>query len=73
MAISAEETKVETELSSWIDKDVIAQNIMDALREAEVDLTLANGQAVWLDVLYTELPGAIKHSADALVEKGEIN
>lgn len=72
MAISIEEAMTQKQVAEWIDKDVIAENILDALKEAKVSLTLDNARAVWLDILYTEMPEALRVSVEALANKGEI-
>ena len=60
------------ELAKGIDTMVIAETILDALNEEELELTAANGQRVWLDVLYTELGDAVSRSVKALADKGEL-
>jgi hypothetical protein len=73
MPRSTEEVIAEKRLSDWIDRDVIAENIMAALKDANLSLTLENGRAVWLDILYTEMPEALRVSVAALANKGEIH
>jgi hypothetical protein len=68
--MSREETQ--KQVADWIEKDVIADAILDALEEEGIEATAENAQKVWLDVLCTELPNAIERSVDALAEKGEI-
>jgi len=68
--MSREETQ--KQVAEWIDTDAIADAILDALEEEEIEVTADNAQKVWLDVLYTELPNALERSVDALAEKGEI-
>jgi len=64
------------ELAKWIDTTVIAETILDALNEAEIEngslISVANGQKVWLDLLYTELGDAVKRSIEALRNKDEL-
>jgi hypothetical protein len=60
-------------LAAWINTNVIAENILDCLQKADVQLTEFNGQAVWLDILYTELPEALARSTGALINKCEIS
>jgi transcriptional regulator of NAD metabolism len=68
--MSREETQ--KQVAEWIDRDAIADAILDALEEEGIGVTSENAQKVWLDVLYTELPNALERSVDALAEKGEI-
>jgi len=64
------------ELAKWIDTTVIAETILDALNEVEIEngslISVANGQKVWLDLLYTELGDAVKRSIEALRNKDEL-
>ena len=58
--------KVREELAEWIDSRVIAEAILDELEDQELELTVANGQRVWLDVLENGLPGAIQSTVKAI-------
>lgn len=73
MPTSIDEAITQKQLSEWIDSDVIAENILDALKKANINLTLDNGKAVWLDILYTEMPEALRVSVEALTNKSEIH
>ena len=56
---------VRDELSDWIDSDVIAEEILEDLEESGVEPTLESAKAVWLNVLETELYGAVWRSITA--------
>jgi hypothetical protein len=56
----------------WLDTGVIAETILDCLEEEDVKPTFENATKVWLDLLYTELGDAVRHSIIALSDKGEI-
>lgn len=64
--------EVQKQVAEALDTDVIAEAILDALEEEKVELTADNANKVWLDILYTELPDALRRSVSALAEKGEI-
>lgn len=49
-----------TELADWIDTNVIAEAILDELQDQDIETTVENGKKVWLSVLESELPEAIK-------------
>ena len=57
---------VQQKLADWIDSDVIAEHILDELKEQGVSLTLENAKDVWLDVLETALCDAIKAAIEAI-------
>lgn len=63
---------IQKQLADWIDANVIAENILEALEEEEVEPTFENGQKVWLDFLLTELSDGLESSVNALKGKGEI-
>ena len=54
--------KVVDELAEWIDPRVIAEAILKELESQEVEQTVPNGMKVWLDVLESGLPDAIRSS-----------
>jgi len=54
--------KVLDELAEWIDPRVIAEAILQELKSQEVEQTVPNGMRVWLDVLESQLPDAIRSS-----------
>ncbi|MDP3063885.1 MAG: hypothetical protein Q8O40_11850 [Chloroflexota bacterium] len=54
------------EVSLWLDPTVIAEAIVDGLEQVEAPMTVEQAKAVWLNVLETELPQAVKASAKAL-------
>ena len=56
---------VQRELSEWIDTAVIAEAILDELKDQGMDATVDNGKAIWLDVLENELPIALRSSVRA--------
>ena len=56
---------VQRELSEWIDTAVIAEAILDELKDQGKAATVGNGKTVWLDVLENELPIALKSSVRA--------
>jgi hypothetical protein len=53
------------ELAGWIEKDLIAEHILDELEEQGVQPTLQNAKTIWLDVLENELCEAIRSSVKA--------
>jgi len=63
---------IQEQLADWIDANVIAENILEALEEEAVEPTVENAQKVWLDFLYTELGDGLDNSVRALIGKGEI-
>ena len=56
---------IQRELSAWIDTGVIAETILDELKDQGMDATVENGKTVWLDVLENELPIALRSSVRA--------
>jgi len=54
------------QFTEWIDDDVIADAIFEALKEQSIPTTFKNATLVWLDVLQSELPDAIANSVEAL-------
>jgi len=58
--------KVLDELAEWIDPRVIAEAILQELKSQEVEQTVPNGMRVWLDVLESQLPDAIRSSIKAI-------
>ncbi len=58
--------KVLDELAEWIDPGVIAEAILQELKSQEVEQTVPNGIRVWLDVLKSQLPDAIRSSIKAI-------
>lgn len=52
-------------LADWIDSDVIAEHILDELKEQGGKPTLKYAKQVWLDVLQHELHDAIKNAITA--------
>ena len=56
---------VKDEMASWIDADVIAEHILDELKDQDVPATFENAKTVWMDVLETELCDAIRSSVKA--------
>jgi hypothetical protein len=54
------------QFTEWIDDDVIADAIFEALKEQSIPTTFKNATLVWLDVLHSELPDAIANSVEAL-------
>ena len=64
--------ELQKQVAEGLDTDVIAEAILYALEQEKVELSADNARKVWLDILYTELPDALRRSVDALAEKGEI-
>jgi|GEM_PF-2506214 len=62
--------QMENDFALWLDKYLITEIIMDKMSEYGMEVTLANAQAVWLDVL-EHLPQLVRASVQALVEKSE--
>ena len=58
-------SEIQRELSAWIDTGVIAEAILDELKDQGKAATVGNGKTVWLDVLENELPIALKSSVRA--------
>ena len=59
-------TDVKEELAGWIDTDVIAELILDRLKEQGAEPTLEYAKKVWLDVLECELNDAIENAVTAV-------
>ena len=57
------------QLTEWIDPRVIAEAILQELKSQEVEQTVPNGIKVWLDVLESGLPDAIRSSIKAIFSK----
>lgn len=57
------------QLTEWIDPRVIAEAILQELKSQEVEQTVPNGIKVWLDVLESGLPDAIRSSTKAIFSK----
>jgi len=68
----ASREEAQQQVVDWIDRDAIADAILDALEEEGIEVAAENAQKVWLNALYTEIPNALERSVDALAEKGEI-
>ena len=56
-------------LAEWIDPRAIAEAILQGLESQEVEQTVPNGMRVWLDVLESGLPDAIRSSIKAIFSK----
>ncbi len=56
---------VKHELAGWIETDVIAEHILEELKDQGVRATLENAKTIWLDVLENELCEAIRSSVKA--------
>lgn len=56
----------EEKLADWIETDVIAEYILDELKEQGVRRTLKCAKKVWLDVLEHELHDAIRNAITAV-------
>jgi len=54
------------ELADWIDADVIAELIIDELKDQGAKPTLKYAKNVWLDVLEHELHDAIRNAIIAV-------
>jgi len=54
------------ELADWIDADVIAEFIIDELKDQGAKPTLKYAKNVWLDVLEHELHDAIRNAIIAV-------
>ena len=65
--------EIRTSLAEWIERQPIAETILDNLKEAGIAPTLANGSAVWMDFLLTELGDGVDRSIEALQDKGELH
>ena len=57
---------IRQELAGWIDTDVIAEHILDELKEQGARRTLKYAKKVWLDVLEHELHDAIRNAITAV-------
>ncbi|GAI05600.1 unnamed protein product [marine sediment metagenome] len=62
---------IKQEVADWIDDDVIAEQIIETLKDEDISPTLEHCQKVWLDFQYTELPVGIRSSVQALADKGD--
>jgi hypothetical protein len=57
---------IREKLADWIDTDVIADHIIDEMKEQGSRITLKYAKNVWLDVLQCELHDAIKNAVTAI-------
>jgi len=48
---TVEQQAVIDELAKWIDTDVIASSIVEEMVDQGMEVTLANAQKVWLNIL----------------------
>jgi len=62
--------QIENELAMWVDDAVVAELIIEQMAEHDMQITLPNAKAVWLDAL-EHLPQLIRASVQALKEKGQ--
>lgn len=53
-------------LADWIDTDVIAEHIIEEMKEQGARITLKYAKKVWLDALQCELHDAIKNAITAV-------
>ena len=51
-------------LAEWIDTDVIAEAIKDAIEYTSVDFTFKKGKDFWLDFLEVELWDGLKRTTE---------
>lgn len=51
-------------LAEWIDTDVIAESIKDAIEYTGVDFTFKKGKDFWLDFLEDELWDGLKRTTE---------
>jgi hypothetical protein len=57
---------IREKLADWIDTDVLAEHIIDEMKEQDFRITLKYAKKVWLDVLQCELHDAIKNAVTAV-------
>jgi hypothetical protein len=57
---------IREKLADWIDTDVIAEHILDEMKEQGARITLKYAKKVWLDVLLNELHDAIRNAITAV-------
>lgn len=57
---------VRDEVTGWIDRCVIAEEILVCLEEAGVEQTVENAKKVWLNVLQNGLPDDCRYAIDAI-------
>jgi hypothetical protein len=65
--------EVKQQVADWIESEVIADDIANALEEEGLEPSFANAERVWLDVLLCELTSAVRRSVSALASKGDIS
>ena len=53
---------IKQELANWLDKDVIAEAILEEMEESGIEGTLENAKATWLSFLTAELHDGLKRS-----------
>ena len=66
--MSASREELVDQLSEWIEADVIAEQLVDAMAEIDLpeEMTLDNAKAVYLDFLQNELPEGLRRSVSPI-------
>ena len=62
----------EKDLSEGIEKQPLAEVVLETLEEQLAEVTLENAKKLWLDFLETELARGLSNSLAALIEGGKI-
>jgi hypothetical protein len=57
---------IREKLADWIDTDVIAEHILEEMKEQGCRITLKYAKSIWFDVLQNELHDAIKNAITAV-------
>jgi len=63
---------MQEQLAEWIGTDPIAEELVDVMDEEGIPLTFENASKIWLDVLEHKLADAITSSAQALIDRQEV-
>jgi len=63
---------MQEQLAEWIGTDPIAEELVEAMNEEGITPTFENASKIWLDVLEHKLADAITSSAQALIDRQEV-
>ena len=63
---------MQEQLAEWIGTDPIAEEIVEVMDEEGITPTFENASKIWLDFLEHKLADAITSSAQALIDRQEV-
>jgi hypothetical protein len=61
--MNEQQDKVKEELKDWIATKVIAEAIIEAMQDNEIECTLKNAQSIWLRFLESEINDGLESIA----------